>query len=140
MTPVAQTLSDADIADLAVYFAAQTPRSARPDPAFAAGGGEDIYQKGDATRGLAPCAACHGSTGAGNPAVGSPGLRGQPAKYIDAQLNNYAKGLRYPAQGNGAVPTRNDLIMASVARQLTSTESRALASYIAGDLINAAAR
>ena len=130
MIPLAQTLTDADIADLAVYFAAQTPRSARLDPAFASAGGEDLYLKGDAAQGLAPCASCHGAAGAGDSAVGSPGLRGQPAMYIDAQLNNYAKGLRYPAERNGALPSRNASIMASIAKQLTSADIRALASYI----------
>ncbi len=130
MTPVAQTLSDADIADLAVYYAAQIPKRALPDQAFAAGGGEELYMKGDAARGLAPCASCHGAAGAGNSAAGSPGLRGQSAKYIDSQLTNYARGLRYPAQGNGVSPSRNTLIMTSIASQLTPAENRAIASYI----------
>jgi cytochrome c553 len=130
MAPIAQSLTDEDIADLAVYYAAQTPKSARPDPAFATDGGEALYLQGDAARGLAPCASCHGATGAGDPSIGSPDLRGQSAKYLDAQLTGYAKGLRYPAPADGTLPARNAMIMAAIARQLTAADSRALASYI----------
>ena len=52
----------------------------------------------------APCAACHGMQGEGNPALNAPKLAGQEAWYLRRQLNNYKQRRRGvdPADVNGA--------------------------------------
>lgn len=116
-------LSDQDMQDLAVYFAAQeaSPGVASKDAVAVA---EKLYRAGAADRGVPACAACHGPTGAGNPAAGYPHVGGQHADYNAAQLNAYRKGER-KAGANGQ-------IMAEVAAKLTDEEIAALASYLNG--------
>src|SRR3546814_20125588 len=58
-----------------------------------------IYVKGDPSRGLLPCADCHGPKGEGlGPA--NPALAGQPAVYLSAQLRAWRRGERRNAPGN----------------------------------------
>lgn len=116
-------LSDQDMQDLAVYFAAQeqAPGVAAKD---AVAVGQKIYRGGDASRGLPACAACHGPSGAGNPAAGYPRVGGQHADYNTAQLNAYKKGERKAGL--------NGQMMQEVAAKLTDAEIAALASYLNG--------
>lgn len=116
-------LSDQDMQDLAVYFAAQeaAPGVASKDSIPVA---EKLYRAGNAERGIPACSGCHGPKGAGNPAAAYPHIGGQHAEYTTAQLNAYRKGER-KAGANG-------LIMAEVAAKLTDAEVAALASYING--------
>lgn len=116
-------LSDQDLQDLAVYFAAQEGSPGVASEASVAVG-EKLYRAGDKARGVPACSACHGPTGAGNPAAGYPRVSGQHAEYNAAQLNAYRKGER-KAGANG-------LIMAEVAAKLTDEEIAALASYLNG--------
>lgn len=119
----AAPLSDQDMQDLAVYFAAQpaSPGVASKDAVAVA---EKLYRAGDAARGLAACGSCHGPTGAGNPAASYPRVGGQHAEYNTLQLNAYRKGER-KAGANGQ-------IMSEVAAKLTDEEIAALASYLNG--------
>jgi cytochrome c oxidase subunit 2 len=48
--------------------------------------GKDLY--------VATCAACHGASAQGNPAVGSPALAGQSAAYMERQLADFRSGVR----------------------------------------------
>jgi cytochrome c553 len=110
MTPLAQALSDADIQDLAVYYAGLSCK--------AAAGGKAV---GDAAAGktLAKnCAACHGETGIGsNPAW--PILAGQKPGYLVNVLKAFKAGLR------------KDPMMAGVSRGLSDTDIANLAAYYA---------
>lgn len=123
MNAQAQPLSDQDMQDLAVYFAAQAPSPgvASKDAVAVA---EKIYRAGAADRGVPACGACHGPKGAGNPAAGYPRVSGQHADYTAAQLNAYRSGER-KAGANGQM-------MAEVAAKLTDAEIAALASYLSG--------
>lgn len=116
-------LSDQDMQDLAVYFAAQemSPGVASKDAIPVA---EKLYRAGNAERGIPACSSCHGPKGSGNPAASYPHIGGQHADYTTAQLNAYRKGER-KAGANG-------LIMAEVAAKLTDAEIAALASYVNG--------
>lgn len=116
-------LSDQDMQDLAAYFAAQTsaPGVASKEAVAKV---EKVYRAGAADRGVPACAACHGPTGAGNPAAGYPHIGGQHADYTSLQLNAYRGGER-KAGANGQ-------IMSAVAAKLTDEEIAALASYING--------
>lgn len=74
------------------------------------------------------CAACHGSKGEGNRALGAPNIAGMEAWYLNTQLENFASGKRgtkpgdsYGAQmraGSGAVntPAKRASIVAYVAK------------------------
>lgn len=124
MSGQAMALSEQDMRDLAIYYAAQTP-----DPKVVANPGTvekgaALYRGGDLETSLAACTACHGPTGQGNPAAGYPMLKGQHATYTAAQLRAYAAGQR---KTDGS--TR---IMREIAERMREDDIVALASYIQG--------
>jgi predicted CXXCH cytochrome family protein len=110
MTPLAQALSNADIQNLAAYFASM---SCRPAPAKSAAG--DVA----AGKTLAKnCTACHGEGGSGgNPAW--PKLAAQKPGYLVNVLKAFRAGLR------------KDPMMAGVSRGLSDTDIANLAAYYA---------
>jgi cytochrome c553 len=130
MKPLAATLSDQDISDLAVYYEAQTPTGLEADPSYWKAG-EALYVSGDAARGVPGCVACHGPVGRGNLAAGYPALRAQQSVYVVKQLNDYASGARYTGL-NPAQASRNGLMMLTLAKRLTPEEIRDVASYVQG--------
>lgn len=77
-------------------------------------------KKGDRTRGITPCAACHGATAAGNPNGQVPVLHGQQSAYLAATLKAYRSGER-----------SSDLLkeMRVFAQALTDEEIADLAAY-----------
>lgn len=130
MSALASQLTDQDIDDLAVYFAAQTPSGLEADPALWKSG-RLLYVSGDRKRDIPACIACHGPTGAGNPEAGYPALRAQQSAYVVAQLQSYADGTRY----GGSDPTHatpNSRIMFAIAVRLTPTDMQAVAQYVQG--------
>ncbi len=124
MTSQAMMLSDQDMADLAVYFESLPgPAQAVADPDLV-GKGEALYRGGEVTKEVAACIACHGPTGAGNPAARYPAIKGQHAAYTAKQLRDYASGAR-ASDGK----TR---IMRDIAGKLSEEQIVALASYVQG--------
>ena len=119
----ASALSDADMSNLAAYFAAQpaVPGVASKDAIAVA---QPLYRAGDAARGIPACAACHGPTGAGNAAAQFPRIGGQNSAYAANQLKSYKSGER-GAAGKGQ-------IMATIAAKLSDQEIQALSSYVSG--------
>ncbi len=119
-------LSEADLRNLAAYFAAQAPGAS-----VAAAGddrGESLYLSGDPERGIPPCQGCHGADARGPaPADGRyaayPRLRGQHAPYLVARLNNF--------RGNLPQHSSNDFIMHGVARTLDDSSIQAIAAWLA---------
>jgi cytochrome c553 len=130
MKPLAESLSDQDISDLAVYYEAQTPSGLEADPSYWKSG-EALYLSGDTERGVPACVACHGPVGRGNLAAGYPALRAQQSVYVVKQLNDYASGARYTAP-NPAQASRNGVMMLTLAKRLTPEEVRDVASYLQG--------
>lgn len=122
MSPMAANLSDDDIADLAAYYAGQTAKTGAADPAHVSEGGR-IYRAGNAAKALPACMACHGPTGAGNPAAAYPALGGQHAAYTAAQLKAFKAEHR--ANDTGAV-------MRTISSKMTKADIDAVASYIQG--------
>ncbi|MFK7963528.1 MAG: cytochrome c [Burkholderiaceae bacterium] len=120
MAGFAATLSDADMRNLAAYFAAQTPKPAVAKDKDLAELGRQIWRGGIAAKGVPSCAGCHGPTGLGMPAQ-YPKLQGQHAEYTAAQLTAWRQGER----GNSAQ-------MAAIAARLSDQEIKALAEYAAG--------
>jgi cytochrome c553 len=130
MMPLAATLKDQDIDDIAVYYEAQTPTGLEADPSYWQNG-EALYLRGDAAHAVPGCVACHGPVGRGNLAAGYPALRAQQSVYIVKQLNDYASGSRY----TGAHPetaSRNGVMMFTIAKRLTPEQIRDVASYLQG--------
>ena len=122
MTPVAQALTEQQLADLSAYYAG--------DNAFGSLGTrrqadyEDVAELvavGAPERGIPSCNSCHGS-GAGGP-IETPTLVGQHAEYLEAQMNAYAARER-----------RNDVYqrMRTISARLTPDERRRLAQYYQG--------
>lgn len=122
MMPNAMLLTEEDMADLAAYYAAQTPAGLEADPSTVEQG-ERLYRAGDPARGLPACIACHGPQGKGNGPAQYPALRAQHSLYTYLQLRAYASGER--------VPAGNDM-MQTIAAKMTDEEMRAVASYLQG--------
>jgi cytochrome c553 len=133
MQPIIESLSEQDFADLAAYFATQTPSGLEADPSYWKAG-EALYRSGDAKRQIPACAACHGPTGEGNSAAGYPALRAQHSVYTVKQLQDYLTKNRYRDASNAAVvnASRNSAMMTTIAARLTPEDIRNLASYLQG--------
>lgn len=130
MRPLAATLSDQDISDLAVYYEAQTPSGLEADPSYWKAG-QAVYLSGDPARDVPACVACHGPVGRGNLAAGYPALRAQQSVYVIKQLNDYASGARYTG-ADTAHADPNSVMMLTLAKRLTPEEIRDVASYVQG--------
>jgi cytochrome c553 len=130
MMPMATALSDQDIADIAVYYEAQTPLGLEADPSFWKAG-QALYGRGDPAREVPACTACHGPDGRGNLAAGYPALRAQQSVYVAKQLNDYASGARYTG-GTVPGPDPNAVMMFTIAKRLTPEQIRNVASYVQG--------
>jgi cytochrome c553 len=94
MASVVQGLNDDQMADLGGHFAALTKGTT--DPQAATVDDPDIIrlvERGDPSRGLPPCAACHGAR-AGGP-IETPTLTGQREEYLVEQLQAYSNGRRH---------------------------------------------
>lgn len=122
-------LSDADMRDLAVYFAAQTPTAANAAaaPAAIAGKGEALFLAGDPARAIPPCQGCHGADARGTSiATGQyaayPELRGQYSIYLVARLTGFHNNLPHD--------TTNDFIMSGVAGTLDDASIQAIAAWL----------
>ena len=122
MSTMAKPLSEQDMADLAAYFSSQAKKLGEADQTKV-GLGEQVYKGGNNATGVAACAACHGPTGAGNPAANFPSLNGQHATYVKAQLLNFRSGARANDAGK---------MMRNVAAKMSDAEIDSVAEYIAG--------
>jgi len=118
------SLSDEDMADVAVYFSEQPAAPRAVADASLVDKGQAIYRGGNKEEGTPACMACHGPNGAGNPAASYPSLSGQYAIYTTAQLKAYASGER---KSDGATK-----VMRDIAKSLDDDDMVAVASYIQG--------
>jgi cytochrome c553 len=116
MAPLVANLSDADMRDLAAYYA-YLPRVSGNAPMSE--GAPRIVESGAPLRGIAPCGACHGDL-ASKP--GAAWLEGQPLAYLRAQLGAFASGTRHNDTGEQ---------MRNVARAMTTAEIDAASRYYA---------
>ena len=118
MTAIAQSLSNADVQDLAAHYGSL---SCKATPVETGIGGYD------AGKALANnCTACHGATGvASNPAW--PSIAGQKPAYLVNALKAFRAGLR------------QDPMMAGVARSLSDVDIANLAAYYAAQSCSPAA-
>jgi len=117
MAPLVADLSDADMRDLAAYYA-YLPRISAPQPA--AGEPPRIVASGAPLRGIAPCGACHGEV---DSKASAAWLEGQPAVYLRTQLEAFSTGARHNDIGEQ---------MRNIARGMTAGEIDAASKFYAG--------
>lgn len=124
MMPMAKNLTAEEMVAVAFYYAALPIPTPTADPVdeSAARIGKNLADWGDWTgRGLPACGQCHGPEGNG---IGShfPGISGQYASYLKAQLNAWRNGQR-----------ANDPLglMKAAAERLTEAEIDAVTAYYA---------
>jgi len=122
MAPMAAPLDDKAMQDVAAYFSSQkrTPGVAAADKVELGG---KIYRGGNKATGVAACMACHGPTGAGNPAANFPNLAGQQAIYVEKALKDFRAGTRV---------TDPNKMMRGVAAKMTDAEIAAVAQFVQG--------
>lgn len=117
MSAMVTELTDADIDDIAAYYASQR---AKPDPTMASaeviGRGRDLYQRGNAPAGVPACMTCHGSTAHGTEEL--PRLAGQHEVYLKKQLWAFKVG------------QRTSPVMSPVASRLTEADIDSVAAYL----------
>jgi cytochrome c553 len=128
MAVIVRSLTDTDMRNLAVYFAAQTPANAPAAAPLGNGRGEEIYLRGDQARGIPPCQGCHGqdATGPserGGPYAVYPALRGQNAAYLVSRLQALRSGVPQP--------TTAEFTMHGVAHGLDDASIQAIADWLA---------
>jgi cytochrome c553 len=122
------SLSDADMRNLAAFFAAQTPTGpVVAAPAAAGDKGKALYLSGDPTRGVPGCQGCHGADAAGPPTVAAqysayPALRGQYSLYLSTRLKSFRDRLPHD--------TTNDFIMGDVAHSMDDDSIQAIAGWL----------
>ena len=120
MSGMAAPLSEADMKNVAAFYASKQAK-----PGFAKNKdtvllGEKIYRGGIAAKNVPACAGCHGPTGAGIPAQ-YPKLSGQHGDYIELQMTNFRSGAR-----------ANSAQMLTIAAKMSDKEIKAVSDYIAG--------
>ncbi len=97
----------------------------KPD---AAKGGQ-LFDQGDAARGIIACASCHGAAGNSTIPV-NPNLAAQPHEYLAKQLADFQvkPGAKVPVR-NG--PEGNPTPMTAMAQNLTPADMQNIALYLA---------
>jgi cytochrome c553 len=140
MSGMAMAVNDADMADIAAYYASQSI-SANPEPtlppeedeADAANAepklampellktGSNLYRNGDLKLEVSACIACHGPSGEGNKPAAFPSLRSQHADYLIKTLNDFKSGARSKNPDN---------MMVMIAKKMKEDEIKAVAYYI----------
>ena len=124
MMPFVNMLDDQKIADVAAYYSQLEPTAGeggqKADDALLTRG-EQLAQRGDWSQYVVSCKSCHGP---GNQGAGDvfPGIAGQHAGYIEAQLKAWKEGTR-----------KNDPqdLMGSIARRMSDTDIHAVAVWLA---------
>lgn len=123
MAPFAAMLSDQQMQDISVYFSQLVPRvaegAADADEALMKQG-EKLATLGDWSRYIPSCQSCHGpdNQGAGEH---FPGIAGQHAGYLEAQLHNWQQDKR-----------RNDPqhLMLAIAERMTDDDIKAVSVWL----------
>jgi len=122
MAGMVANLSDADMRNVAAFYASQKLKPETAKNKMLVAQGQKLYRGGNLATGVAACAGCHGPDGAGIPSQ-YPRIGGQYAEYVEAQLKAFRSGAR-ANDPNG--------MMRDVAAKMTEPEIKAVAEYVAG--------
>ena len=112
MSPVAATLSNADISALGKFFSAQAHAP------VAKKAGEDVAEAGRRITEKFNCVQCHGAALKGQQHI--PRLAGQQADYLRTQLRGFKAGTRFDMDGN----------MTAAAQAMTPADIETIAPYL----------
>ncbi|MDO9226395.1 MAG: c-type cytochrome [Pseudomonadota bacterium] len=119
MAPFMADLSEANLEELATWYAKQKPApGVKGDPALLKLG-KALYMNGNNKTDVPACASCHEDDGSGYKKFAR--VAGQHVEYTLEQFRLYASGKR----SNGA------RVMQTVAERMTEQETRAVAEYMA---------
>jgi cytochrome c553 len=123
MAMMANSIEDADLADIAAYFAGE--KIMQGDGTGDSQLAKNLYINGDAARNILPCMSCHGANGKGisSAGVSNPVIGGQEVHYLEKQLLDWRSGDRNNSTGG---------VMNISSKALTDAEIQALAKYISG--------
>jgi len=119
MWGLSRHLTDAQIHDLAAYFAAQPPAHQPIEgKAVRIAAGKAIFEHGLPAQSVPPCSSCHGADGGGN--ANFPRLAGQHLDYLEKQLTVFQRTDERP-EGS---------VMKVVAHSLTLDNIKNVAAYL----------
>ena len=123
MSAMAATIDEADLADIAAYFASQ--KKMKGDGTGENPVARSLFFNGDSARNIQSCMSCHGVNGKGIFPGSStfPVLGGQHRAYLREQLINWRNGKRANSP-NG--------VMNNIIKPLTDAEIEALADFMSG--------
>ena len=119
MQPFCAALSESDMANLALYFAAQKPTPGVVTKPELVAKGKDIYFNGNPDTNVSSCEGCHGEEALGSGKY--PRLAGQNVEYTLESFKEYATAVRK----NGVKA------MQRIAHRLSQDEIEAVAQYLA---------
>lgn len=142
MAPLAMGLEDADMQDIAAFYAsnkissnpapalpvdddddapAKTEEQKKAELASLIATGGDLYRNGKLATGVSACIACHGPHAEGNKPASYPALHSQHADYLVKTLTDFKTGNR----------TKNrDNMMHMIAAKMSDQDIKAVALYI----------
>ena len=120
MKPMASTLSDDDMRNVAAFYASKTAKPGQSKSKATVDLGQKIWRGGIAEKNIPACAGCHGPAGAGIPAQYAR-LGGQHAEYVSAELVLFRSGKR-----------ANSPQMDTIAARMSDAEIAAVSDYAEG--------
>ena len=120
MKPMASMLSEADMRNVAAFYASKAAKPGKDKNPATVALGEKIWRGGIAAKQVPACAGCHGPTGAGIPSQYAR-LGGQHAEYVGAELGLFRSGKR-----------DNSPQMSAIAARLSDAEIAAVSDYAEG--------
>lgn len=114
------SLNDRDIEDIAKYYASLQPAKCKTRPKKTTRG-QEIYTRGDLSKHITACIACHGPDGTGNAQAGFPLQAGQNSYYTVMQLKAFKEKRRH-----------NDIngIMQDISKHLSDDDMQKVADYM----------
>ena len=120
MKPMASTLSDADMRNVAAFYESKSAKPGKSKSPATIALGQKIWRGGIAEKAVPACAGCHGPAGAGIPAQYAR-LAGQHAEYVSAELGLFRSGKR-----------SNSPQMSTIAARMSDAEIAAVSDYVEG--------
>jgi cytochrome c553 len=120
MNGMAAPLSEADMKNVAAFYASKQAKPGAAKNKDTVLLGEKIWRGGIAEKNVPACAGCHSPNGAGMPAQ-YPRIGGQHAEYIETQLNTFRSGAR-----------ANNAQMMTISAKMSDKEIKAVSDYAAG--------